>query len=84
MCSLGNMNPGLREQLEVKSEFVSVLPFKALFPYEPSILTTQHCWAPENRGWAASRRFIQDGHSLALKTAGAFPKRAEDSWKFPD
>lgn len=44
------MNPGLQEQFEVDSEFVSVLPFKALFVYEPSILRTQRCWAGEGLG----------------------------------
>lgn len=39
----GNRNPGLQEQFEVKLEFVSVLPFKALFFYEPSIRMTEIC-----------------------------------------
>lgn len=46
----GNVNPGLQEQSEVKSEFVSVLSFKALFLYEPSILMTQPDWAWETLG----------------------------------
>lgn len=60
----GNTNPGLHEQSEVESEFVSVLPFKALFSYELSILMTQYCWAGEvgEVGAFAGIQFRMDIH----------------------
>lgn len=84
----GNRSPGLQEQLEVKSELVSVLPFKALFFYEPSILMTEHCWTAGVRrcsprwtcirneeGWGFSSKdsLELESHSVTIDLAALPP-----------